>query len=146
VGARAGVWLGERWALTFRAWYFQTDAKLMSSTSPSALAFLGLSLEVLARWPLQDGWAVYGALGPAMAVATLDIERIMQERKTEEDSRSVAPGLSGAVGVEKRLWPWLSALGEVQGSLVYPYFSFTDRRMTPRLLNLYGLVGARVPF
>lgn len=146
VGARIGVWLGDNWGLAFRTWYFQTDVKLLRSTSPSDLAFLGISLEVVGRWRLDDRWALYGALGPAMAVNTLDSQRIVQAQKIEEDSRSIAPGVSGAVGIEARLLPRLSAFAETQGSLVYPSFRFKDQTLSPRLLNVYGLIGLRIPF
>lgn len=146
VGARVGVWLGERWGLSLRTWYFQTDARLRTSTSASDLAFLGVSLEAIARWPLDRRFTVYATLGPAMAVTTLDRQRIVDGRPSEEDSRSVAPGVSGALGVEARLLPRLSAFVETQGSVVYPSFRFTDERFSPRLLNLQGLVGIRVPF
>jgi hypothetical protein len=146
IGGRIGVWLGDNWGLTLRTWYFQTDVKLLRSTSPSDLAFLGVSLEVVGRWSLDDRWAVYGSLGPAMAVNTLDIQHIVQGQRIEEDSRSVAPGVSGAVGVEARLLRRLSAFAETQGSLVYPSFRFADQRLSPSLLNIYGLVGLRIPF
>jgi hypothetical protein len=29
---------------------------------------------------------------------------------------------------------------------VYPAFEFSDRTITPRLLNIYGLVGVRFAF
>jgi outer membrane protein with beta-barrel domain len=146
LGGRIGVWIGDSWGLTLRTWYFQTDAKLATSTSPSDLAFLGVSVEVVARWPLDDRWTVYGSLGPAMAVNTLDAQRSVDGRTIEEDSRSIAPGVSGAVGVEARLLPRLRAFAETQGSLVYPSFRFADRRLSPQLLNAYGLVGLRIPF
>jgi hypothetical protein len=28
IGARMGFWIGKNWGLTFRTWYFQTDANL----------------------------------------------------------------------------------------------------------------------
>ena len=49
VGGRVGVWIDRNWGLTFRTWYFQTDAKL-DNASASDLAFLGLSLELIGRW------------------------------------------------------------------------------------------------
>jgi hypothetical protein len=51
-GARFGVWLGPNWGLTLRTWYHETDAKEEGGLSPSDLAFLGVSLELLGRWPL----------------------------------------------------------------------------------------------
>ena len=143
-GARFGFWLGQNWGLTFRAWHFQTDAKEDGSLSPSDLAFLGLSLELLGRWPLNDRWAVYGSLGPAVAVTTLD--RIDSATAKEEDARSVAVGASGAAGVEYSIVKWMRGFAEVQTSLVYPAFEFSDRTITPRLLNIYGLVGVRFAF
>lgn len=146
VGGRVGVWLGDRIGLAFRTWYFQSDAKLERSTSPSDLAFLGLSLEALARWPLDERWSVYGSLGPAVAVTTLDFQRIVGGQPVEEDARSVAPGVSAGLGVEARVLPFLAVFAETHASLVYPSFHFSDQRLAPRLLNLYGLVGVRVPF
>ena len=143
VGGRVGVWLSDNWGVAFRAWYFQTDANVLSRGSPSDLAFLGLSIEVVGRWSIQDRWAMYSSLGPAMAISTLD--RPIQGRG-EEDSRSISPGVSGAVGIEARLLRQLSAFAETQGSLVYPSFRYSDQRVSPRLLNVYGLVGLRIPF
>lgn len=146
IGGRVGVWIGNNWGVTLRTWYFQTDAKERAA-SPSDLAFLGVSLEVLARWRLDERWTVYGSLGPAMAVNTLDIARnTAAGRATEEDARSVAPGASGAVGIETGVLPHLRMFAETQASLVYPVFHFSDRTMSPRLLTIYGLVGARIPF
>lgn len=145
-GLRAGMWLNDinTVALTLRTWYFQTDAKEQRS-GPSDLAFLGVSLELLMRWPLSDRWAIYGTLGPMMAVTTLDVSPVL--RGTEDDARSVAPGASTSVGVEVRVFSRLRAFAEMQGSLVYPAFEFfEDKTVSPRLLNLYGLVGLRMPF
>jgi hypothetical protein len=140
-GARFGVWLGQNWGVTLRAWYLQTDAKEADSLSPSDLALLGISLELLGRWPLGDRWALYGSLGPALAVTTLD-----SETGKEDDARSVAAGASGAVGIEFRILKWMRAFGEVHGSLVYPSFGFHDQMITPRLLHLNGLAGIRLAF
>lgn len=90
VGGRVGVWIGRNWGLTFRTWYFQTDAKL-DNASPSDLAFLGLSLELIGRWYLAQHWALYGTLGPMVAVTSLDRQRD-SVTGIEDDSRSVAPG------------------------------------------------------
>ena len=144
VGGRVGAWIGKNWGLTFRAWYFQTDAKL-DNASPSDLAFLGLSLELMGRWSLAEHWALYGTLGPMVAVTSLDRQR---DRVTgiEDDSRSVAPGGSLSVGTEIRVFKRLRAFAEVQGSLVYPEFDFPGRRNSPRLLSVYGLTGLRLGF
>lgn len=145
-GLRAGMWINDTntMALTLRTWYFQTDAKEQRS-GPSDLAFLGVSLELLMRWKLSDRWAIYGTLGPAMAVTTLDVAPAL--RGIEDDARSVAPGASSSVGVEVRVLSSLRAFAEMQGSLVYPAFEFfDDRTVSPRLMNLYGLVGLRMPF
>ena len=40
----------------------------------------------------------------------------------------------------------LRAFAEVQSSLMYSSFEFSDRTVTPRLLNVYGLVGVRFAF
>jgi hypothetical protein len=48
--------------------------------------------------------------------------------------------------VEARVLPFLAVFAETHASLVYPSFHFSDQRLAPRLLNLYGLVGVRVPF
>lgn len=145
-GLRAGMWINDTntMALTLRTWYFQTDAKEQRS-GPSDLAFLGVSLELLMRWKLSDRRAIYGTLGPAMAVTTLDVAPAL--RGIEDDARSVAPGASSSVGVEVRVLSSLRAFAEMQGSLVYPAFEFfDDRTVSPRLMNLYGLVGLRMPF
>jgi hypothetical protein len=110
------------------------------------LAFLGVSLEVLGRWRLDRRWTVYGSLGPVMAITTLDLERNVGGRLVEEDARSIAPGASAALGVEARVLPRLRGFAEIQSSIVYPSLQFSDRTLSPRLLNLYGLVGARIPF
>jgi hypothetical protein len=144
-GARFGFWLGQNWGLTFRAWYFQTDTKEDGGLSPSDLAFLGLSLELLGRWPLNDRWAVYGSLGPALAVNTLDRQMDSATGK-EEDARSVAVGASASAGVEYSFVKWMRGFAEVQSGLVYPSFEFSDRTISPRLLNVYGLVGVRLVF
>jgi hypothetical protein len=143
-GARFGFWLGENWGLTFRTWYFQSDAT-QPNVSPSDLAFLGLSLELIARWPLGEHWFVYGSLGPAVAVTTLDAQLDPATRK-EADARSLAVGVSGGLGVEFRFLKYLGAFAELQSSLVYPSFDLPDRTISPRLLNLYGLAGIRVVF
>lgn len=142
-GLRVGVWLGPRWGLTLRTWYYETDAKIGDS-GPSDLALLGIAVEALARWPLDDRWAVYASLGPMLGVSTLDIEPA--GRKEEEDARSVAPGVSAGLGVEARLLAHLRLFAEVHGSAAYPWFRFSDHRLAPRLLNVYGLFGFRVPF
>jgi Outer membrane protein beta-barrel domain len=144
-GARFGVWLGQNWGVTLRTWYHQTDAREEGGLSPSDLAFLGLSLELLGRWPLGDRWALYGSLGPALVVNTLD-RQIDPATGQEDDARSVAVGASGAVGVEFRILKRLRAFGEVQSSLVYPSFEFRDQTITPRLINLNGLAGIRFGF
>ena len=146
IGGRIGVWVNDNWGVALRAWYFQTDASLARSTSESDLVFLGLSVEVVGRWPIDDRWTVYGSLGPAMAINTLDTQRIVQAQPVEEDARSISPGVSGALGIETRLLRHLSAFAETQGSLVYPSFRFSDQRIAPELLNIYGLVGLRIPF
>jgi hypothetical protein len=140
VGGRVGVWIGKNWGLTFRTWYFQTDAKL-DNASPSDLAFLGLSLEFIGRWSLTEQWALYGTLGPMVAVTSLDLQR-----DHENDSRSVAPGGSLSIGTEIRVFKRLRVFAEVQGSLVYPEFDFPGRRSSPRLLTVYGLTGLRLGF
>ena len=143
IGGRLGVWVNGNWGVAFRAWYFQTDANVLTRGSPSDLAFLGMSIEVVVRWPIDDRWVVYGSLGPAMAINTLD--RTIPG-SGDEDSRSISPGVSAALGIEARLLRHLSAFAETQGSLVYPSFRFSDRRLAPELLNVYGLVGLRIPF
>lgn len=140
-GVRLGVWLTPAWGLTLRGWYYQSDAKIRD-VEPSDLAFLGLALEASARWPVGERWALYASLGPMLAVTTLDLERNGQV----EDARSLAPGVSAGLGVETRVHSHLRVFTEVQGSVAYPWFRFTDERLAPRLLNLYGLVGLRVPF
>jgi hypothetical protein len=144
-GARFGVWLGQNWGLTLRAWYLQTDAKENDGLSPSDLAFLGISLELLGRWSLADRWALYGSLGPALVVNTLD-RQLDPATGKEDDARSVAAGASGSVGIEFRILKRLRAFGEVQSSLVYPSFEFRDQTITPRLFHLNGLVGIRLAF
>jgi hypothetical protein len=144
VGGRVGVWIGRNWGLTFRTWYFQTDAKL-DNTSPSDLAFLGLSLELVGRASLTEHWALYGTLGPMVAVASLDRQRDPVTR-IEDDSRSVAPGVSLSIGTEIRVFKRLRAFAEVQGSLAYAEFDFPGRRSSPRLLTVYGLTGLRMGF
>ena len=57
--------LGQNWGLTLRTWYFQTDAKEEGDLSGSDLSFVGVALELLARWPVSERWALYGSLGPA---------------------------------------------------------------------------------
>jgi hypothetical protein len=145
VGARFGVWLGQNWAVTLRTWYFQTDAREEGGLSPSDLAFLGVSLELLGRWPLGDRWALYGSLGPSLAVNTLDVQ-IDRATRREDDARSVAVGASGAVGVEFRVVRSLKAFVEAQTSFVYPSFDLQDRTISPRLVNIYGLTGLRLAF
>jgi hypothetical protein len=145
VGGRVGFWLGQHWGLTFRAWYFQTDAKEEGSLSGSDLSFVGMALELLARWPVSDRWALYGSLGPAFAVTRLD-RQIDPAVRNKEDARSVAVGASGSVGVEYGIVKELRGFAEVQSSLMYPSFEFSDRTITPRLLNVYGLVGVRFAF
>jgi hypothetical protein len=81
---------------------------------------------------------VYGSLGPVMAINTLDLERNVQGRLIEEDARSIAPGASAALGVEARVLPRLRGFAEIHSSIVYPSFQFSDRTLSPRLLNLYG--------
>jgi hypothetical protein len=147
-GLRAGMWLNDTntLALTLRTWYFQTDAKEQRS-GPSDLAFLGVSLELLMRWKMSERWAIYGTLGPMMAVTTLDVSPVLTG--TQEDSRDLAPGATASVGVEVGVFWRLRAFAEMQGSLVYPSFDFSDRsigRISPRFLNLYGLAGLRLPF
>ena len=144
VGGRVGFWLGQHWGLTFRAWCFQTDAKEEGSLSGSDLSFVGMALELLARWPLSDRWALYGSLGPAFAVTTLD--RQIDPVRGKEDARSVAVGASTSVGVEYGIVKELRGFAEVQSSLMYPSFEFSDRTISPRLLNVYGLVGIRFAF
>jgi hypothetical protein len=144
IGGRVGVWIDRSWGLTFRTWYFQTDAKL-DNVSPSDLAFLGLSLELIGRWSVTDRWALYGTLGPMVAVTTLDRQRDPVSR-IEDDSRSVAPGASLSIGTEIRVFKRLRAFAEVQGSLVYPEFDFPDRTTTPQLLTIYGVTGLRLGF
>jgi hypothetical protein len=144
VGGRIGVWIGRNWGLTFRTWYFQTDAKL-DNASPSDLAFLGLSLELIGQWSLTERWGLYGTLGPMVAVTSLDRQRDSVTR-IEDDSRSVAPGGSLSIGTEIHVFKRLRAFAEVQGSLVYPEFDFPGRRSSPRLLTVYGLTGLRLGF
>jgi hypothetical protein len=144
-GARAGVWIRENWAITFRTWYFQTDAKQLR-VSPSDLSYLGLSLELLARWRLSDRWSIYGTLGPMVAVTSLDLQEESAQARRDRDDRSLAPGASLSVGVETQLLGRIRGFAEVQTTLVYPHYDFPDQNITPRLLNLYGLVGARIPF
>ncbi len=145
-GARIGVWLAEPWGLTFRTWYFQSDAREEPSGLPSDLAFLGLSLELLARWRLGDRWTFYGSLGPALAVTTLDRAQLVDGAVRDEDDRSLAPGATGSLGIEARLVGPLRAFVEGQASVVYPEFEFRDRTLTPVLVNLYGLAGVRLAF
>jgi hypothetical protein len=144
VGGRVGVWIGTNWGLAFRTWYFQTDAKLRDA-SPSDLAFLGLSLELMGRWVINHDWALYGTLGPMVAVTTLDRQRDPATRK-EDDSRSVAPGGSLSIGAEIRVFKSLRAFAELQGTLVYPEFHFRGQTSSPRLLTTYGLTGLRLGF
>ena len=139
-GLRGGMWINDNVALTLRTWYFKTDLEDQLS-SPGDLAFVGVSLELLMRWKLSDRWALYATLGPMMAVTTLDLDRAVKE-----DASSLAPGASSAVGVEVRVLSSLRAFAEMQGSLVYPAFELSDRTVTPRLMNMYGLVGLRMPF
>lgn len=145
IGARVGVWLGQNWGMTLRTWYFQTDAKEEGGLSPSDLAFLGVSLELLGRWSLGERWALYGSLGPSLAVNTLDVQLDPATRR-EDDARSVAVGASGAVGLEFRILTSLRAFVEAQTSFVFPSFELRDRTISPRLLNVYGLTGIRVTF
>jgi hypothetical protein len=148
VGARVGVWFAEPWGLAFRTWYFQTDARQEPNGLPSDLAFLGMSLELLARWRLTERWTLYGSLGPAIAVTTLDRARLLDGAvsEREEDDRSLAPGATASLGVEARLVGRLRAFVEGQTSVVYPEFEFSDRSITPVLVNIYGLVGVRLAF
>jgi hypothetical protein len=145
IGGRVGVWMNDAWGLSLRTWYFKTDAK-EEMTSPSDLAFLGVSLELVGRWRLDERWAVYASIGPVMAITTLDLQRNVRGRLIEDDARSIAPGASAALGVEARVLPRLRGFAEIQNSLVYPSLQFSDRTISPRLWNLYGLVGARIPF
>jgi hypothetical protein len=140
-----GFWIGKNWGLTFRTWYFQTDANLQSSTSPSDLAFLGLSLELIGRWPLTEHWAMYGTLGPMVAVTTLDRQRDPSTR-VEDDVRSVAPGGSASLGTEFRVFKRMRVFAEVQSTVAYAQFDFPERTSSPRLLLLYGLTGLRLGF
>lgn len=144
IGGRAGVWIRPNFGLALRMWWFQTNAK-QANVSPSDLASLGFSLEMMGRWRFADRWALYGSLGPALLVNTLDLARPDNE-KIEDDARSLSPGVSGGVGIEFSILRHLRAFGEIQGSLVYAKFEYPDRTITPRLGNLYGLVGVRVPF
>jgi hypothetical protein len=144
VGGRVGVWIDRNWGLTFRTWYFQTDAKL-DNVSPSDLAFLGLSLELIGRWSVSERWALYGTLGPMVAVTTVDRQRDAVPR-IEDDSRSVAPGGSLSIGTEIRVFKRLRAFAEVQGTLAYAEFDFPGRTGSPRLLTVYGLTGLRLGF
>jgi hypothetical protein len=146
VGARVGVWFAEPWGLAFRTWYFQSDAREEPSGLPSDLAFLGMSLELLARWRLGDRWTFYGSLGPALAVTTLDRAQLVDGAVRDEDDRSLAPGATGSLGIEARLVGPLRAFVEGQASVVYPEFEFSDRTLTPVLVNLYGLAGVRLAF
>jgi outer membrane protein with beta-barrel domain len=145
VGGRLGFWLGQNLGLTLRTWYLQTDAKEEGGLSGSDLSFVGVALELLARWPVSDRWALYGSLGPAFAVTTLDRQFDPAVRK-KEDARSVAVGASGSAGVEYGIVKQLRAFAEVQSSLMYPSFEFSDRTISPSLLNVYGLVGVRLAF
>jgi len=143
VGARAGLWFHEHWAVSFRTWYFQTDVK-QRETSPSDLAFLGLSFEILGRWPLTPRWALYGSLGPALVINTLDLQR--SDRAGEDDARSLSPGVSAGAGIEANIVGPLSAFSELHSGLAYPSFRFSDRTISPRLLHLDAVVGVRVGF
>ena len=143
-GARAGLWINDKWAVTLRTWYVETDAKQRQS-SPSDLALLGVSLELLGKWQVNPRWGLYGSLGPAMAVSTLDVQRIGRPGQ-EDDARSVAPGASAGVGAEVHLLGPFIAFAEFHGSLVYPSFKFPDRTITPRLLHTNGLLGVRLSF
>jgi hypothetical protein len=78
-------------------------------------------------------------------VNTLD-KQIESATGKEDDTRSVAAGASGAVGIEFRILKRLRAFGEVQSSLVYPSFEFRDQTITPRLVHLNGLAGIRLAF
>jgi hypothetical protein len=144
-GGRVGIWLGPNWGLTFRAWYVQSDAKETNGLSPSDLAYLGMSLELLARWRFAERWALYGSAGPAIAVTTLDVQLDPVTRK-EHDARSVAVGATAAVGVEFVIYKQLRGFAEAQMSLVYPSLDLPDRSISPRLLNMYGLMGVRLGF
>jgi hypothetical protein len=143
VGARAGWWIGTDWGVALRTWFFQSDAKQESLTA-SDLALLGFSVEAMARWRFHDRLAVYGSLGPVLAVATLDVKE--SPTQPEDDDRSLAPGLSAAVGFEVKLFERLRLFAETQMSLIYAEFEFPNRSITPRLLNFYGLFGVRIPF
>ena len=87
--------------------------------------------------------SLYGSLGPAAAVTTLDLAL---PEASEEDARSIAPGASASAGAEARLAGPLRAFAEAHLSLVYPRFEFSDRTITPQLLNMYGLIGIRFAF
>ena len=38
LGGRIGVWVNDNWGVALRAWYFQTDANVLTRGSPSDLA------------------------------------------------------------------------------------------------------------
>jgi hypothetical protein len=143
VGARAGIRVNNTWGVAVRTWYFQADVKERDS-SPSDLAVLGISLELLGRWQLDRRWAIYSSLGPAMGVATLDFARA--NRRSADDARSLAPGVSAAVGIEVHLVGRVSAFSEAHGSLFYPSFHFADQTISPRLLSFSGVLGVRIGF
>jgi hypothetical protein len=136
VGARAGVWLGRHWGLALRGWYQTTDVRI-ERHQPSDLAVVGLALEVFARWPLTSALSLYGAFGPALLIATLDLD--------QEDARSLAPGVTVALGIERALGP-VRLFIESQLVLAYPSFEYRDRTITPQLFEYLGVVGLRVPF
>jgi hypothetical protein len=142
VGGRGGFWFTRHWALTFRTWYFQTDAD-QELRSPSDLHLLGFSLEVLGRWQFHERVGLYGSLGPMVAATRLDMQNTSGH---DEVDRTVSPGVSGAVGVEVRLLKHLGAFAEAQSSLTYPSFEFSTQDLSPRVWNIYGLGGVRILF
>jgi hypothetical protein len=144
-GARVGIHLAPSWALTFRSWYFDSDAK-QRGTSPSDLGFLGLSFELLAKWRLDDRWALYATLGPMVAITTLDLEERIGDLKREQDAHSVSPGASAGIGLDAHVYGPLRAFAESHFTFVKPGFSFPGRDISPELLTLYGLLGVRVGF
>jgi hypothetical protein len=103
-----------------------------------------VALELLARWPVRDRWALYGSLGPALAVTALD-RQIDPTMRKKEEAHCVAVGASGSGG-EYGIVKQRRAFAEVQSSLMYSSFEFSGRTITPRLLNVGGLVGVRFAF
>jgi hypothetical protein len=82
---------------------------------------------------------------PAFAVTALD-RQIDPTMRKKEDAHNVAVGASGSAGVEYGIVKQLRAFAEVQSNLMYSSFEFSDRTITSRLLNVYGLVGVRFAF